>query len=143
MKKLISIFLAVIMITALVACSTSKEKEKSVFDKMKESPVAVMESSDGTKVYVWNTGNIASLASLAIEETSLEPADKERDWLYRITYNPKDKLVGGEEIIVSFHNDYIQIGSEFYLPKQDVNYDGILEWAEMKFEYLVKEYGAE
>ena len=143
MKKAITILITVIVIMALTACSASKEKEKSIFDRIQESPVALMESSDGVKVYVWNMLDLASLSSLEIEEAPLEPADKEEDWLYRITYNPKDKVSNGEEITVSFHRDYIQIGSEFYLAKQRVDYDDILEWAKSKHEYLVKEYGAE
>ena len=31
-----------------------KEKEKSIFDRIQESSVALMESSDGVTVYVWN-----------------------------------------------------------------------------------------
>lgn len=143
MKKTISILLVIIMIMALTACSAVKEKEQSVFDKMRESTVALMESSDGAGVYVWNMMDITSLSSFEIEEAPLEPADKEDDWLYRITYNPKDKVSNSEEIIVSFHRDYLQIGSEYYLPKQGANYGDILDWAESKYEYLVKEYGTE
>ena len=143
MKKAIMILITIIAIIALTACSASKEKEKSIFDRIKESSVALMESSDGVKVYVWNMQDLASLSSLEIEEAPLESADKEGDWLYRITYNPKDKASNGEEIIVSFHHDYIQIGSEFYLAKKGVDYDDILEWAESKHDYFVKEYGAE
>ena len=143
MKKTVSILFTILMIVTLNACSASKENDKSVFDQIKESSVAKMESSEGVKVYVWNMQDIASLSSLQIEEAPLEPADKEEDWLYRITYNPKDKVSNGEEIIVSFHSAYIQIDSEFYLAKQGVGFDGILEWAESKLEYLVKEYGTE
>ena len=143
MKKVVTILITVIMIMVLTACSASKEKEKSIFDRIQESSAALMESSDGVKVYVWNMQELASLSSLQIEAASLEPADKEEDWLYRITYNPKDKVSNGEEITVSFHRDYIQIGSEYYLAKQGADYDDILEWAESKHEYLVKEYGAE
>ena len=143
MKKAITILITVIVIMALTACSASKEIEKSIFDRIQESSVALMESSDGVKVYVWNMQDLASLSSLRIEEAPLEPADKEEDWLYQITYNPKDKVSNSEEITVSFHRDYIQIGSEFYLAKQGVDYDDILEWAKSKLEYLVKEYDAE
>ena len=143
MKKAITILIAVMVIMALPACSASKEKEKSIFDRIQESSVALMESSDGVKVCVWNMQDLASLSSLQIEEAALEPADKEEDWLYRITYNPKDKVSNSEEIIVSFHREYIQIGSEFYLSKQGVDFKDILKWAESKFEYLVNEYGAE
>ena len=143
MKKAIMVLITVIVIMALTACSASKEIEKSIFDRIQESSAALMESSDGVKVYVWNMQDLASLSSLQIEEAPLEPADKEEDWLYQITYNPKDKVSNSEEITVSFHRDYIQIGSEFYLAKQGVDYDDILKWAESKHEYLVKEYGAE
>ena len=143
MKKAITILIAVIAIMALTACSASKEKDQSIFDRIQESSVALMESSNGVKVYVWNMQDLASLSSLEIEEVPLEPADKEEDWLYRITYNPKDKVSNSEEITVSFHRDYIQIGSEYYLEKQGVDFDDILKWAESKHEYLVKEYGAE
>ncbi len=143
MKKTISILLVIILIMLLNACSVSKEKEQSVFEKTQESSVALMESSDGVKVYVWNMQDLASLSSLQIEEAPLEPADTEEDWLYRITYNPKGKVSNSEEIIVSFHSEYIQIGSEFYMAKQGVDFDEVLEWAESKLEYLVKEYGAE
>ena len=64
MKKTITILITVIVIMALTACSASKEKEKSIFDRIQESPVALMESSDGVKVYVWNMQNLASLSSL-------------------------------------------------------------------------------
>ena len=141
MKKAITILITVIVIMALTACYASKEK--SIFDRIQESSVALMESSDRVKVYVWNMQDLASLSSLQIEEAPLEPADKEEEWVYRITYNPKDKVSNSEEITVSFHRDYIQIGSEFYQAKQGVDYDDILEWAKSKHEYLVKEYGAE
>lgn len=143
MKKTIPMLFAIIMIIALTACSTSNEKEQSVFDKMRESSVALMESSNGTKVYVWNMMDLASLSSFEIEEASLEPVDDEDDWLYRITYNPRDKVSNPEEFIVSFYSEYMQIGSEFYLSKQGADYDDILEWAESKFEYLVNEYDTE
>ncbi len=68
MKKAITILITVIVIMALTACSASKDKEKSIFDRIQESSVALMESPDGVKVYVWNMQDLASLSSLQIEE---------------------------------------------------------------------------
>ncbi len=87
--------------------------------------------------------DLVSLYSLEIEQAPLEPVDQKDDWQYRITYNPRDIVSDSEEIIVSFHSEYIQVGSNFYLSKQGVNFEDILEWAESKFEYFVKEYGTE
>ena len=42
-----------------------------------------------------------------------------------------------EEIIVSFHKDYVQIGSEYYLPQDGVLYESILEWAKSKFSFFI------
>ena len=56
------------VLLALTTCSASKEKEKSIFDRIQESSVALMESSDGVTVYVWNMQDLASLSSLQIEE---------------------------------------------------------------------------
>ena len=46
-------------------------------------------------------------------------------------------MTGAEEIVVSFHKDYLQIGPEFYLPEKGVLYESILEWAEGKFAYFM------
>ncbi|MCR4722464.1 MAG: hypothetical protein K5629_01645 [Eubacteriales bacterium] len=143
MKKTISVLLAIIMLVGLTACVTSKTEEKSVFEKMQDSPVQLMESSDGTRVYVWNN-ELNSLSSFELEKSPIKPSDKEEDWLYRIIYNPKDKMNNGEEIVVFFYSDYLQINSDYYLPKQGgADYSFILNWAEMKFKWLVKTYGAE
>lgn len=122
------------MTISLSACSP--KKEASVFDRMLESPVAEIERSDGSCARVWETDSLSSLAGFELEEAVLEPADQESDWLYRITYNPKDVMENGEEIVVSFHADYLRIDSEFYLPKNGVNYQDILEWVESKFDYF-------
>lgn len=67
----------------------------------------------------------------------MEPADGEDDWLYRIVYDPSEKTVGGNETVVSFHREYVQIGSEYCLPAEGVSYESILRWAEGKFAYFM------
>ena len=47
-------------------------------------------------------------------------------------------MTGTNEIIVSFHKDYVQINEEYYLPVDGVSYDSILEWAEGKFDFFLK-----
>jgi|GEM_PF-5715160 len=137
MKKIITLMLASLMILSLAACSSPKEK--TVFDLIKESPVAKMELPDGSNTYV--DGEIAALRSFADLEliaSPLEPADTEDDWLYRIVFNPSEKVKYANEIIVSFHQDYVQIGSEFYLPQNGVAFRSILEWAQLKFDFFLE-----
>ncbi|MBQ6222654.1 MAG: hypothetical protein IJJ44_08590 [Solobacterium sp.] len=138
MRKKVTIFALIsVLITALAAC-TSNEK-KSVFDMIRESPVAKLLLPDGSKTIVDSEiSSLHSFADLNIQQSTMEPADKEEDWLYRIIWNPSEKVKGAEEIIVSFHEDYVQINTEYYLPEKDVSYQSILEWAESKFTYFME-----
>ena len=140
-----------IIVTAILVCiilavclmtDPFSIKEKSVFDKIKESPVAKMELPDGSAFLVDSEVLLLrTFAGLRLVESTLEPADTEEDWLYRIIYNPVGKVKGADEIIVSFHKDYVQINSEYYLPESGVPYSSILEWARGKYEYLLSNYG--
>lgn len=135
MRKSVIILLAGMLLLSLAACSGTKEK--TVFDLIQESPAAKLELPDGKSAYV--DGEIAllrSFADLRLRESPLEPADKEEDWLYRIVFNPAEKVKGMMEITVSFHGDYVQINDEFYLGQEGVAYDSILNWAKSKFDYF-------
>ena len=59
------------------------------------------------------------------------------DWLYGIIFNPNDKMANVDKIIVSFHEKYVQIDSEYYLTPEDVEFESILRWAEYKFDYII------
>ena len=138
MRKKATIFALIsVLITALAAC-TSNEK-KSVFDMIRESPVAKLLLPDGSETIVDSEiSSLHSFADLDIQESTMEPADTEEDWLYRIIFNPSEKVKDTEEIIVSFHKEYVQINTEYYLPGKDVSYQSILEWAEGKFAYFME-----
>ena len=138
MRKKATIFALIsVLITALAAC-TSNEK-KSVFDMIRESPAAKLLLPDGSETIVDSEiSSLRSFADLDIQESTMEPADTEEDWLYRIIFNPSEKVKDTEEIIVSFHKEYVQINTEYYLPGKDVSYQSILEWAEGKFAYFME-----
>ena len=135
--KILAGLLAAAMIVVLAACSSGNEK--TVFYRIKESPAAKMELPEGASIYVDSEiASLRSFADLNIQPSPLEPADSEDDWLYRIVFNPSEKVTGSDEIIVSFHKDYVQIDNEYYLPTDGVSYNSILEWAEGKFDYYLK-----
>lgn len=81
--------------------------------------------------------SISSFADLELMAAPLEPADEESDWLYRIIFNPSEKVPDADEIMVSFHSKYVQIDTEFYLTTEGVEFESILEWAESKFDYFM------
>ena len=135
--RIIAGLLAAVIVISLAACSTSKEK--TVFDYIRESPTAKMELPNGSSTYVDSEiDSLRSFADLRIQPSPLEPADSEDDWLYRIVFNPTEKVTGTKEVIVSFHKDYVQINTEYYLPADGVSYESILEWVEGKFIYFLK-----
>lgn len=139
------ILIAVIACIVLAVCLMTdpfSTKEKSVFDKIEESPVAKMELPDGSAFYVDSEISLLrTFADLRLFESPLEPADTEEEWIYRIIYNPAERVKGTDEIIVSFHKDYVQINSEYYLPESGVSYSSILEWARGKYEYFLSNNG--
>jgi len=136
--KRIAVFASLcLLLSALSGCGSAQEK--SVFALIEESPAAKMLLPDGSTVFV--DGEIAALQSFAeldIQASAMEPADGEEDWLYRIVFNPAEKVQGAGEIVVSFHEMYVQIGTEYYLPPEEVSYQSILEWAEGKFDYYME-----
>lgn len=139
------ILIAVIACIVLAVCLMTdpfSTKEKSVFDKIEESPVAKMELPDGSAFYVDSEISLLrTFADLRLVESPLEPANTEEEWIYRIIYNPAERVKGTDEIIVSIHKDYVQINSEYYLPESGVSYSSILEWARGKYEYFLSNNG--
>lgn len=140
MKRLFTMLLAFAMAFSVTGCSKNNDKTvfdrtKTMFDTIRASPEARMELPDGYFVYVDSEiDSLRSFADLDLAAAPLEPADNEEDWLYRIVFNPSEKVSGADEIVVSFHEKYVQIDHEFYLPPQGVEFESILQWAESKFD---------
>ena len=106
--------------------------------RISEAVVARFETADGKSVIVDSEiALLTSLAELEIQEAPMTPADDLDDWIYRITYNPIDKVPNGEEVTVFVHEKYLQIGTEYYLPIGDVSFDSILEWFDGKAAYFI------
>lgn len=137
MKRILIFLITLTLAFSLIGCS--KESNETALDTIRDSSVAKMELPDSSFVYV--DSEIASLRScvdLDLMEAPFEPADNESDWLYRIIFNPSEKVENADEITVSFHEKYIQINSEYYLTADGVPFDGVLEWAASKFDYFLK-----
>ena len=137
MKRILIFLITLTLAFSLIGCS--KESNKTVFDTIRNSAVAKLELPNESFAYVDSEiASLRSFADLDLMETTLEPADNESDWIYRIIFNPSEKVKNNDEIIVSFHEKYIQIGSEYYLTAEGVEFDSVLEWVSSKFDYFVK-----
>ena len=105
--------------------------------KISESVAAKFETADGQSVLV--DGEIyllRSMSELDIQQAPMTPADNPEYWVYRITFNPIEKVPNGEEIVVSVHEKYLQIGTEYYLPYGNVDFESILAWFDGKAAYF-------
>lgn len=137
-KKFSRILLLIVIMISVTACFTGNEK--TVFDMINESPAAELILPDGSPVYVDSEiSSLRSLQELCLQPSVMEPSDNEGDWLYRIVFNPASHVKAADEIVVSFHQDYVQINDEFYLPENGVPYESILEWAAGKFNFFYKQ----
>ena len=137
MKKVFAMLLVLVLVCSVAGCH--RDNRETVLDAIRRSPVAKMELPDGSSTYV--DGEIAvirSFADLELMEAPLEPADNESDWLYRIVFNPSERVKNTDEIVVSFHVKYVQINSEYYLTRDGVAFEDILQWVESKFDYFMK-----
>lgn len=129
--------MAALLLLALAACAAEKEKTNTVFDLIRESPAAKLELPDGTSVLV--DGEIAVLRDLADMRFDIVDLYYEEDaWLYKIVFNPSEKVQNAQEIPVFFYKTYLKIGNTCYHPSGGASYSGVLEWAQGKFDYFMK-----
>ena len=105
--------------------------------KISEAVAAKFETADGRSVLVdGEIDLLRSMSELEIQQAPMTPADDPDDWIYRITFNPVEKVPNGEEIVVSVHEKYLQIENEYYLPYGDVDFESILAWFDGKAAYF-------
>lgn len=136
MKK-VYVLMSSILIISLLLCGCSDKAESIDMGMIRSAPCAKLETADGQIVYVDSEiDTLSSFADMEIHAAPMEPADELDDWIYLITFNPSEKVSGSEEIIVSFHENYVQINSEYYLADESVDFASILDWAESKFDYF-------
>ena len=105
--------------------------------KISEAVAAKFETADGRSVLVdGEIDLLRSMSELDIQQAPMTPADDPDDWIYRITFNPVEKVPNGEEIVVLVHEKYLQIENEYSLPYGDVDFESILSWFDGKAAYF-------
>lgn len=130
MKKLLAVWLAFAL--ALGGCS--KGGGVTVWEAIRHSPAAKLELPDGSCAYVDSEIDLVrSFADLELVAAQGEPEEGD-GWLYRIVFNPVDRVKDADEIAVEFYEGYVLVGGERYAVTE-----GVLRWAESKFEYFMRD----
>ena len=143
-KQLAAMFAAIVLIFGDRYIDSYMEQNSGTHEytadmvRISEAVAARFETADGKSVIVESEiALLSSMAELELQRVPMTPADDPEDWIYRITFNPKEKVPNEEEIIVFVHETYLQIGNEYYLPIGDTEFDGILGMFESLAAYFV------
>lgn len=140
-KKYILIIFAIAVILLYPALRSPNSENTSIMDVISSAPAVKLESAENEDdILIDNDLTPAhNFASLAIEPSEDSEGEPESEWIYRFTYNPKEKVINGTEIVVLFGSGSLSINGELYKPLDGVNYEKILEWAENTYSYYSAE----
>lgn len=139
MKKKYILIIVVIAVILLYPALRSPDSENvSIMDIISSAPAVKLESAENKDALLIDNDLTPAhnFASLAIEPSEGIP---ESEWIYRFTYNPKEKVINGTETVVLFGSGSLSINGELYKPLDGVNYEKILEWAENTYNYYSAE----
>ena len=136
-KKCILIIFAIAIILLYLALRSPSRENISIMDVISSAPAVKLESAENEDAILIDNDLTPAhnFATLAIEPSEDSEGEPESEWIYRFTYNPKEKVINGTEIVVLFGSGSLSINSELYKPLDGVNYEKILEWAENTYNY--------
>lgn len=137
MKKgmLFAALLILLIFLFMLASCKSNEVENDVLEEIRSAPVVKLESAthpDNEPIFIDNTGTSTSIADARIQVGS---EDFSEEWIYRFTYNPKEKVIDGHEIAILFGATSMEIDGVPYTTEEGVEYSSILDWAEGVYGY--------
>lgn len=140
-KKYILIIIVIAVILLYPALRSPNRENISIMDVISSAPAVKLESAENKDAILIDNDLTPAhnFATLAIEPSEDSEGEPESEWIYRFTYNPKEKVINGTEIVVLFGSGSLSINGELYKPLDGVNYEKILEWAENTYNYYSAE----
>lgn len=140
-KKYILIIVVIAVILLYLALRSPSSENISIMDVISSAPAVKLESAENKDAILIDNDLTPAhnFAALAIEPSEDSEGEPESEWIYRFTYNPKEKVINGTETVVLFGSGSLSINGELYKPLDGVNYEKILEWAENTYNYYSAE----
>ena len=140
-KKYILIIVVIAVILLYPALRSPSMENISIIDVISSAPAVKLESAENEDAILIDNDLTPAhnFATLAIEPSEDSEGESESEWIYRFTYNPKEKVINGTETVVLFGSGSLSINGELYKPLDGVNYEKILEWAENTYNYYSAE----
>lgn len=119
MKKKYILIIVVIAVILLYPALRSPDSENvSIIDVISSAPAVKLESAENEDAILIDNDLTPAhnFATLAIEPSEDSEGKPESEWIYRFTYNPKEKVINGTETVVLFGSDSLSINGELYKP---------------------------
>lgn len=140
-KKYILIIVVIAVILLYLALRSPSMENISIIDVISSAPAVKLESAENEDAILIDNDLTPAhnFATLAIEPSEDSEGKPESEWIYRFTYNPKEKVINGTETVVLFGSGSLSINGELYKPQDGVDYEKILEWAENTYNYYCTE----
>ena len=102
MRKRFILLLICAVCLLLAACAPGEAEDSGVMEEIRSAPVVKLEyagQEGGGPVFCYDPVSMSSLAEMRIQPSQGEFTE---DWVYRFTYNPREKVIDGHEIVVLF-----------------------------------------
>ena len=133
MKKIWMILCLIFIASFTLSSCNQKGKTDDIWEQVRSAPAVKLESAQQNEepIFVDNTGSVTAIADMRIQ-----PSDQtfDEEWIYRFSYNPHEKVLDSQEIVILFGSSSLSADGTSYLPEGGVPYDSILEWAESLYQ---------
>ena len=133
MKKIWMILCLIFIASFTLSSCNQAVQTDDIWEQVRSAPVVKLEwaQQDEEPIFVDNTGSVTAIADMRIQ-----PSDQtfDEEWIYRFTYNPNEKVLDSQEIVILLGSSSLSADGTTYLPEEGVPYDSILEWAESLYQ---------
>ena len=93
----------------LAACAPGEAEDSGVMEEIRSAPVVKLEyagQEGGGPVFCYDPVSMSSLAEMRIQPSQGEFTE---DWVYRFTYNPREKVIDGLDAHFTGRSDVIPV----------------------------------
>lgn len=143
MKKTVAVCCMVILVLGVaigwwLIKENQPKPEVSLIDEIAEAPCAKFESCDPNDKCLFITSEIKTLSN---DFSSLNIVNSDKpvsDWIYRITFNCKELVIDGQEIVILIGTDAMSINGECYCTPEGVPFESVVELFDSKYKYFAE-----
>ena len=132
MKKLIALVFVLVCVLSLASCKTNNQTQR---ETVSDFSVAIFEyiEDNGYKLITSEIDSLDTFDSLLLKLSEME---FDGEWIYRITFNPKEYSKNTEEFVILFGEQCVSINGITYIADDGTSYSDILNWAVEKYKFF-------